>query len=265
MKYQKILPSKNIQGIVDFFWDFEGEFSPADIYHHSTTASINPKLAFQYQRGMKIVNGEHSEDLFTSGFQCQTDSFYNIAAIQKTGVFGICFKPYAISLLFNIPACTLTNQNIEISALLGIEGKMLEDQILHCAHTEARVKVITAFIEGRLKRVGHRQDHVVLSINQILKKKGNINIPALAEDHFLSQRQFERRFKDLTGFSPKAFSRIVRFEECLTKTYNTKYSLTQISLSSGYYDQSHMIKDFKEFTGSNPREIPCDSNAIFLD
>ncbi|RAW00747.1 helix-turn-helix domain-containing protein [Pseudochryseolinea flava] len=264
MKYQKILPSKNIQGIVDFFWDFEGDFSTSDIYHHSTTASINPKLAFQYRRGMKIVDGENSKELFTSGFQCQTKSFYNISASQKTGVFGICFKPYAISLLFNIPAWILTNQNIEISTLLGREGEILEDKMLACPHTDARIKLITGFIEDKLKKADNRQDNVVFSIDQILAHKGNINIPALAEEHFLSQRQFERRFKDLAGFSPKTFARIVRFEDCLTKTYNTKYSLTEISLLSGYYDQSHMIKDFKEFTGSIPRDIPFDANAIFV-
>ena len=264
MKYSKTPPSKSTENIIDFFWDFEGDFSSLDSYNHFTTASVNPKLAFQYETGMKINKDGKSETLFRSGFQCQTKSFYEISAHQKTGIFGISFKPYAIPLLFNIPSSALTDLNIEISDLLGTEGKTLQEKILHCSTTEERIRIATAFIESKLEKATYSHPNVISSIHHILVNKGTINAKQLADDHFLSQRQFERRFKELTGFSPKTFSRIVRFEEFIAEIYRTPQSLTTVSLSSGYYDQSHMIRDFKEFTGKNPKEYFGEDHSVFL-
>jgi len=76
----------------------------------------------------------------------------------------------------------------------------------------------------------------------------------LANDYFLSERQFERQFRKFSGFSPKLFSRIVRFQSALTQYGNNEKSLTEIALETGYYDQSHFIHDFKEFSGYHPKQ-----------
>ena len=116
MRFNKIYPSdSNIGNIVQFFWEFEGDFNDAAAYNHSITASVNPKLAFQYKGGMALIKNNVKSNLFRSGFQCQTNSFNNLFANQKIGVFGAYFQPYAIPLVFNIPSEVLTNQNIVIS------------------------------------------------------------------------------------------------------------------------------------------------------
>ena len=68
----------------------------------------------------------------------------------------------------------------------------------------------------------------------------------------MSDRSFERRFKELAGFSPKLYSRIARFQAALTH-YGSGLPLTDIAHNCGYYDQSHFINDFKEFSGYSPK------------
>lgn len=264
MRYKKIYPSSKIGHIVQFFWEFEGDFNDAAPYNHSITASINPKLAFQYKGGMSLVKNKVKSNLFRSGFQCQTNSFSNLVADQKIGVFGAYFQPYAIPLLFNIPAEVLTNQNIEIAELLGKEGEELEEKMMLCDTLTQRIAIMTHFIEEKLKNNSQGSIKLLSAIHHIVSTRGIINVADIVGNYFLSQRQFERSFKQLTGFSPKMFSRIVRFEECVSKAVLSDGSLTDITFTSGYYDQSHMIRDFREFSGKSPGNYFSEDLSMFF-
>ena len=70
----------------------------------------------------------------------------------------------------------------------------------------------------------------------------------------LARRQFERRFKSCAGFPPALFARIVRFQRSYRMLENGQAtSLTDLAVACGYFDQSHFIRDFKRFSGMNPR------------
>lgn len=265
MEFEKIYPKSSIEHLVQFFWNFEGDFADTSLYHHAAVASIHPKLAFQYIPGMTIVKNDEQKKLFTSGFQSQTNEFYQLSCEQKVGVFGVYFQPYAIPLLFNIPSNEITSHNIEITELLGKEGAFLEEQILTCRNVQQRVNIITRFIEERVDTLSTHVKGNIATVSCLILNDGNVKMQELLKTQFLSQRQFERNFKILTGFSPKYFSRIVRFEKSITNAYdNPSLSLTELALHSGYFDQAHMIRDYREFTGKNPSAYFSEDQSLFV-
>ncbi|RZK67983.1 MAG: AraC family transcriptional regulator, partial [Pedobacter sp.] len=72
----------------------------------------------------------------------------------------------------------------------------------------------------------------------------------------LSMKQFERTCKERIGMNPKMYARIVKF----SKAYRLREAFPQLSWiqiahESGYFDQMHMIRDFKVFAGVNPSVI----------
>lgn len=136
MEYIKIYPKSSIKHLVQFFWNFKEDFTKTSLYYHSSVASIYPNLAFQYIPGMMIMENGEQNKLFVSGFQSQTNSFYQLSSNQRVWIFGVYFQPHAISLLFNIPAYEITGENLEITQLLGKEGVFLEEQILNCKSTQ---------------------------------------------------------------------------------------------------------------------------------
>jgi transcriptional regulator GlxA family with amidase domain len=81
-----------------------------------------------------------------------------------------------------------------------------------------------------------------------------VNIFNFADNYCLSLRQFQRRFKELSGFPPKLYARIIRFGAAMQRYGNNFRSLTDIAYECGYYDQSHFIHDFKEFSGYHPKQ-----------
>src|SRR5678815_1036701 len=88
---------------------------------------------------------------------------------------------------------------------------------------------------------------------ELLRLNGNTPIEQIASLACLSIRQFERVSKERVGFSPKLFSRLVRFSSAYRMRENFPLlSWTSIAYDCGYFDQMHLIRDFKEFAGVAP-------------
>ncbi len=261
MIYKKHSPPYNIKNLVRFFWEFEGSFDESLSFQQSVTASVSPKLAFQ-QEGVMQFN---QIELFQSGFQGQTNSFLTMLSNQKLKIFGVYFYPQAIPLLFKIPADLITNEIIEISEVLGSEGQVLEEKIMLSNSVFEKINVITEFIENILTQTSIKNTDIVSAIDYIFLNSGTVDVLQLASSQFLSQRQFERKFKRLAGFSPKMFSRIIRFNDTITTISQTRQTLTKTAYSLGYYDQSHMIREFREFSGQTPTEYFSEDISCYFD
>jgi len=99
-------------------------------------------------------------------------------------------------------------------------------------------------------------DRVTRAAMSVLSRRGRIQIPALAEQACMSERQFERRFTREIGLPPKLYARIARFECALqSKALSKTESWTEITNRLGYFDQMHLIKDFREFSGEVPTNL----------
>jgi AraC-like DNA-binding protein len=142
---------------------------------------------------------------------------------------------------------------VDIKTLCGKEGEILEEKIMLAAGFGQRVKLVSDFLEARLKNVKTEYTKIFSTIKGISNACQVTSVKTLANNSFLSIRQFERRFKEFSGFSPKLFLRIKRFNSLLNKPFQNK-SLAEIAYEYGYYDQSHFIHDFQKFSGSNPKE-----------
>ena len=76
---------------------------------------------------------------------------------------------------------------------------------------------------------------------------------SLTEKVNLSQRHFIHMFQKETGFTPKLFSRIARFQRALNKIESIRcIDWFDVATDCGYYDQSHFIHEFQEFSGISP-------------
>jgi AraC-like DNA-binding protein len=121
--------------------------------------------------------------------------------------------------------------------------------------TACRVNILSGFLAARLGKGIAEPPGVFMSIRSIIRERGLLDVQALAEQSYLSRRQFERRFLEASGLSPRLFARIIRFQEAVRHFGVRDLSLTQLAYQCGYYDQSHFIHDFKAFSGHHPRQF----------
>jgi AraC-like DNA-binding protein len=253
MKFEVIPPPPHLADYVRFFWCSEGSASIGKPFTHRAFAYPCPEFIFCYQGQFNYNLGSQAETKLISGVHGQTQTFSKVAVRGDFGIFGFYLYPHALPQLFGLPAHELTNQSADMKTLSGKEGEMLEENIMLASNSQQRVKIVSHFLESRLKHVRTEYTGILASIKAISNYGHTASVKALANHHFLSVRQFERRFKELSGFSPKLFLRITRFNSVLNKTFQDK-PLTQIALEYGYYDQSHFIHDFQQFSGYNPKE-----------
>ncbi len=86
--------------------------------------------------------------------------------------------------------------------------------------------------------------------------EGAVHISRLAGDVGLGLRQFERRFRESMGMSPKMFARVARFQSALdAKIAAPQRSWLEIAHHLRYHDQMHMIHDFQQLGGDTPRKL----------
>jgi AraC-like DNA-binding protein len=189
---------------------------------------------------------------FGAGVHAQTRKFTRWIVKRDWAIFGCYLYPYAIPRLFGFPANDLTDNLTDFHSILGPEGSELEERMMCASGNLERVHILSMFLERRLDRDIRELPPVFASINRIIETRGLVDVTQLSADFCLSHRQFERKFKEFSGFSPKSYSRIIRFQAAL-KEYGSGKSLTDIAYDCGYYDQSHFINDFKEFSGYNPK------------
>lgn len=124
------------------------------------------------------------------------------------------------------------------------------------ANFNEMVVVVELFLLKQINRgvkEFHRLDHVS---NRILQSNENLNIEWLAKESCLSLRQYERKFIERMGISPRYFNKIVRFENAFRmKNKHPHLDWLTIAIQCGYYDYQHLVKDYKKFTNQTPTEF----------
>jgi AraC-like DNA-binding protein len=253
MNYYQIPSPPMLAKYVRFFWVLEGQPDGDSTYVHRSVADGSAEMIFHYQGLFQTLTGPAVSTEFRAGIDGQSSKFRRYETGEQFGIFGAYLFPFAVPALLGHSAAAISNQMPDLASLLGQEGKDLEEQMMLAAGNQQRAALLSAFLYKRLQKREQAAPSIFSSIHYIIQTRGIVNIETLAADVCLSARQFERRFKEYAGFSPKLYSRIIRFQAAIAAFGNRYRSLTEIAYDCGYYDQSHFIHDFKEFSGHHPR------------
>jgi AraC-like DNA-binding protein len=251
MNYYTIAPSLSLSAYVRFFWVLESN----EPYCHRSMADGCAEMIFHYKGTFdEITLPTQIEKSFMSGLHGPSKNYRRFITNESFGIFGVYLYPFAIPQLFSMPASELSDQMPDLQTLFGAEGRELEDKIMLAKNNSQRVAIISSFLERKLLANNNRQPAFCSAISDIIHSRGFVSVNELAKRSFLSVRQFERNFKIFSGFSPKLYSRIIRFQMATQQYGNMQKSLTDIAYDCGYYDQSHFIHEFKQFSGYHPKQ-----------
>ena len=253
MKYYTINPPAILQPYVRAYWIFEGN-EMQQPYVYRSLADGCAELVFHY-KGLF-----HEMDNGTNGF-CEAAHFHGqsnrhrrFTTTKSFGIFGAYLYPFTILRLLGIPSHVLSNELVDLKILLGNTCAELEEKIMLANNNYQRADILSGFlIKLLLKNPAPRNVNYHAVSDVIHSSNAYINVKDLANQYCLSERQFERNFKECSGFSPKVYLHIIRFQNVI-KSYGAHFnSLSELALQCGYYDQSHFIHNFKEFSGFHPK------------
>lgn len=164
----------------------------------------------------------------------------------------IFFRPAGLYRLFGVTAARLTNEGYSATEVLGADAVRLHLHLHHADSPAAMARATEEVLRGRLccARPAHP---VRQAASALLQRHGRIPLDALATASSLSRRHFERTFVEQIGMAPKRYARVARFQFALhLKRQRPALTWTEISQTAGYFDQAHLIKDFRALAGAVP-------------
>ncbi|MBK9448628.1 MAG: AraC family transcriptional regulator [Bacteroidetes bacterium] len=254
VSYYTLPPPPALAGIVRFFWVFEIQGIDGNPYIYRSMADGCAELVFHYKGPFTELKSNNRGATFKACLHSQTMHHRRFEVCEDFGIFGAYIFPFALPRLFGYPASALANEMPDLVALMGQDGRILEERILSADDNLQRTDILSLFLLQRLAENSIQNQRTQRAVQLMIHQKGQIKIDKLADSMGISQRQLERTFKEYAGFSPKTFARILRFQSATNHYGTTKKTLTEIALDCGYYDQSHFIHDFSQFSGYTPSE-----------
>lgn len=176
-----------------------------------------------------------------------------LAPSGRSDVVGIRFLPAGATRLLEVPATEFAEEIVEVGGILRQIDPDLSDRLAEQDGLEDRAALLDRLLLQRFDVTRGLPEVVVEATRRLMTADGNLEIAALAATCGLGTRQLERLIKQTTGLSPKLLARILRFQSAVRRMEGEQpISLSMLALHSGYSDQSHMNRDFRQFAGLSP-------------
>ena len=183
-----------------------------------------------------------------------------IAPTGSVKLLGIRFHPGGTFPFFRVPMQELTNRVTDFEAF----SREFHNDLVRCADESSSLLRIAAVEKLLLDRVRYSSpdSRLVSLVMKILKSSGQVSVDQLATDAGVSSRQLERRFLLEVGIGPKLLCRILRFQQVFRALDLHDEGWAAVAADCGYYDQAHLIRDFREFAGQTPALLFENASAL---
>ncbi|KAA8890219.1 AraC family transcriptional regulator [Nocardia colli] len=163
--------------------------------------------------------------------------------------------PLAARRLLGIPMDELRNGAVELAELHGQAVRRLAERLAETPTWSERFTLVADYFRAR--SVDDDADRAIThAVRELRRSRGILPIATLAAESGWSARHFRRRFAEQVGLPPKDYGSLLRFSAALTAlTQHPQRDLCRLAGDFGYYDQSHLIRDFQRFAGAPPGRL----------
>jgi len=174
-----------------------------------------------------------------------------VQILEAGEYFGIRFYAGGLRHFFNLDLAEITGKFVDHHYLPCSHLGSLHQQIYTKNRYLARVEICESWLMRSYQAKPLNSFDQALSL--IYQSSGGMKINQLADKVGWSSRHLNRLFRFNTGINTKTFSKIIRMQTACKQLYNNpSQSLLNSELDLGFFDQSHLIKEFKHHLNSKP-------------
>ena len=196
------------------------------------------------------INNEKVASTFIFG---QLTSFLDFEFSDDIKILVVVFQPYGLSKLTNIPGSEMQNLLLDTEFIFGKSMTALCEILSEQLDTVNLFRELNLHLEQLFKKQNRKITTILPNIiRHIQEKKGQISLVKLRAEQNIHERKLQRMFLEQIGITPKKFIQIVKLHSFLGFIKGKALTHTKAAYAAGYYDQAHLIKDFKAFTGLTP-------------
>jgi AraC-like DNA-binding protein len=231
--YREIIPPPELAAFVDCFWISEIE---ADGWQRILPDGCLDVLFFN--RGKQVV------DARVVGAMTR---FQDVSLRACESIVGVRFHPGMAGACLPGDIPTLNDRSVPLQSVLGKAATSLIKDLGRCSSIEDRVEKLAprVVLWPKVSEVQH-------AIGELVQQRGQLSLTHFADRAGIGNRQLRRTCYQHSGLSPKHLARILRFRHAATLLRQGVEDLAGLALDCGYYDQAHMIRDFRDLAGISP-------------
>ena len=254
----KITPHPCLDKIIDYYWIEKNGRSSVKVLPDGTTSII-----FNMGNSINISddNGcykETSNNLIVGTHK----KYYLLDEKKDTHLIGIKFKQGGAYHFFKIPMLEFSNKIINLDDLINGESEKLRGQLKEVNGVDEIKKVLDYYLLIKTDMLTGVNDIVDFAIKKVKANGSPSLIKNLCESANISNKHLITLFNEKIGLSPKIIQRLNKFIRVIETIQNRKtISWPQVAYECHYYDQAHLINDFKSFSGLSPKTYYDNENA----
>ncbi len=259
MNLKVFSPSEPLKSFIKCFWLSESRYADyiTDVFFPDGSVEIVFHVGIDFYR--------NNEKESSSKILGQITRPLIMKARGEGRSFGIWFLPHAFHSFTKIPVNSLNDRAISLDTFFS---KTFIDSVNNCIfenRIEDLLTEVNAYFIRQLNPSVHpvRDRIAAYAVNYIVRKKAETDLDKLVGECNISNRYLQKIFLEQIGYGPKYFIKMVRFQHALHLLSGERTgSLTSFAYRSGYFDQAHFIRDFKQFTGFTPSQFALSKYPI---
>jgi AraC-like DNA-binding protein len=179
---------------------------------------------------------------------------FAIDTAEQRSIAGVAFRSGGAFPFFREPASEVSDAHVELCWLWGRGGATLRERLLEVTTRTRSPEAILDLLErellARTVRPLDPDRALEFAVGELDR---GASVGAVLSRIGGSSKRFLRAFAERVGLTPKRFERIRRFRRAVDSIeLGRPVAWTQVALACGYYDQAHLINDFREFSGITP-------------
>lgn len=231
--YREITPSPHLAPYIECFWtgDVTKDFS----------ARVLPDGCAD------ILFTTHKNELIDVRVVGVMTRPHVVPLAAGTFLLGVRFHPGMAGACLGCDLPTLNDRYVPLRSICGSVGNDFVRN--YCRHSTLKAKV--AAIEDRLTSLP-TVNQMQRAIGELVGCKGQLSLEAFAAAAGVGPRQLRRTCLKQSGLAPKYLARILRFRHAIARLRTGETDMAELAVGCGYYDQAHMIRDFRNFAGISP-------------
>ena len=165
--------------------------------------------------------------------------------LPPLGAYALCGQPLR----------SLAGEFVALDDLFGAAGRRLEERLREAEDWDGRFDVLECFLLDRASVARWPHPMVAAAWSRLHETAGAVRIDALAAELGFTRRHLTTTFHEQVGLAPKAVARLLRFSRVRERLARAPGRWADIAYESGYCDQAHLNRDFRQLAGTTPTDF----------